>query len=280
MSGQNQFNPEKDIPLLHEKVILITGGYSGLGLEYVRQLAKHSPACIYVAGRSQTRAETAIRHLKSTGITADLRYLHMDLTSFTSIKSAVASFRENESRLDLLVHDAGIMLAPPGLTKEGYEVQFGTNYLGHAFITHLLLPVLQATSRIGVDVRVINVSSASEALLGKKQYDFEVFKTELRDESTQTRYYLSKLAQVYYSQVAAERYSDIKFICIHPGSDTTMPEKGALNQIWASVSLDAISGEFYCSVGVAVKGLKFNENKQVAEALWSWTQEEIEKYFN
>ncbi|KAG7127945.1 Short-chain dehydrogenase/reductase like protein [Verticillium longisporum] len=290
----NAWNPDDDIPNLDGRIILVTGGYSGLGLETVRQLARHNPTRIYVAGRSQERGETAIRKLKETVTNTDLRFLHMDLTSFQSVKSAVESFQESESRLDLLVNNAGIVFAPPGLTSDGYEVQFGTNYMGHALLTRLLLPVLRATAKTKADVRVVTVSSGSEAYTGKTTYDFEQFRTTMGNESTHTRHCLSKLALIHFAAAAAQRYPEVKFITIHPGAVRTTVGKnwdvgtlfllfirtwilffaarvevGALNQLWASASPDAVSGEFYHPVGVPGKGSQISRDAELRERLWS-----------
>lgn len=76
-----------------------------------------------------------------------ISYLPLDLSSFESVKAAVERFKATESRLDILINIAGIMMTPEGLTNEGYEIQFGTNHMGHAMLIQLLLPILQQTFR-------------------------------------------------------------------------------------------------------------------------------------
>lgn len=165
------------------------------------------------------------------------------------------------------------MMTAEGLTKEGYEIQFGTNHMGHTLFTQLLLPTLQETAKINPETRVISVASASESRAPIDIYKCDELKTMMADRHTTARYCISKIAQVHYNIAIAERYNDIKFICIHPGmvatnlhsessgrflkiflnvaiaSFATTVEKGALNQIWASVSPDARTGEFYGPVG-------------------------------
>ncbi|KAH6984286.1 hypothetical protein BKA56DRAFT_614035 [Ilyonectria sp. MPI-CAGE-AT-0026] len=138
-----KFNPDKDIPNLSGKVILVTGGNNGLGKETVLQLSKHEPAHIFLAARSEAKALPAIEEMcKAVPDAAPITFIPLDLASFDSIKQAAASFKAQSSQLHVLINNAGIMGTPAGTTKEGYEVQFGTNYVGHALLTKLLLPML------------------------------------------------------------------------------------------------------------------------------------------
>jgi NAD(P)-dependent dehydrogenase (short-subunit alcohol dehydrogenase family) len=129
----------------------------------VYQLSKHKPARIYLAARSKAKAEQAIDDItRFAPDHAPISFLELDLTSFESIKSAAKSFIASNDRLDILVNNAGIMACPAGLT---YEIQFGTNHVGHALLTKLLLPVLQRTAEYQPtgSVRIVNVSSGSES---------------------------------------------------------------------------------------------------------------------
>ncbi|KAK6499933.1 hypothetical protein TWF481_010289 [Arthrobotrys musiformis] len=306
--GGVKFRPREDIPDLSGRVILVTGGNSGLGLETIRQLVQHKPARIYLAARSAAKADEAIKQLQKSQPGAGelpISHLSLDLSSFDSIKSAVATFKKAETRLDILINNAGIMMVPEGLTKDGYEIQLGTNHLGHALLTQLLLPTLQATTKLNPDVRVVTLSSGSESFGPKTLYPVESFKSTMPKFSTQHRYAISKAANLHYSSAMAQRYKEIRFVCVHPGSvltnlaDTVMknegvlfkafliaytvmfitkPEQGALNQLWASVSPDAVSGEFYHPVGLAGKGSHHVKNMKEQEQLWDWTQEELKAH--
>lgn len=140
------FNTLHDIPDLAGKVALITGGSTGLGKEDVLQLAKHNPSRPYLAARTPSKAEAAIRDIKAAVPNANITFLQLDLASLKSVKQASDTFLASSDRLDLLINNAGIMALPERLTSDGYEVQFDTNHMGHD-LTKLLLPTLQATSR-------------------------------------------------------------------------------------------------------------------------------------
>ncbi|KAF5621073.1 alcohol dehydrogenase Bli-4 [Fusarium tjaetaba] len=300
-----KFSPDTDIPSQKGKVILITGGNSGLGLETARALLKHEPSRIFLACRSKEKFEQAVNDLKQSGSNTEVvSFLALDLASLSSIKSAAAEFQASSSRLDILINNAGIMMTPEGLTKEGYEIQIGTNHMGHAFFTHLLLPTLEETAKTNPDVRIVFVSSAGETMAPKNPYQLDQFKTTLPNISTISRYGISKLANIHYAAALAERYPKIKVISIHPGvvhTNLTGPirenslimgtltrvinsfvavdaAKGALNQLWAATDPKAESGVFYHPVGVKGKGSKLSQDKEAREKLWEWTQQEIKQH--
>ncbi|KAJ4002679.1 hypothetical protein NW752_002499 [Fusarium irregulare] len=302
-----KFSPDTDIPSLDGKVILITGGNSGLGLETTRQLLKHDPAKIFLACRSKAKFDQAITELQESGCkTEAVQFLSLNLASLESIKSAVKEFQEASTRLDVLVNNAGIMMTPEGLTEEGYEIQIGTNHMGHAFLTHLLLPTLEETTKLNPDVRVIFLASMGEAFAPKDPYHFDQFKTTMPNLSSSARYSISKLTNVHYAAALAERHPNLKVISLHPGvvqTNLTGPaissslivgtitrlvfsimgvnsSKGALNQLWALSSPEAETGVFYHPVGVKGKGSKLSQDKEAREKLWDWTQQEIKQHLS
>lgn len=169
--GGVHFDPAHDIPSLAGKVILITGGAGDLGKQVAIELARHNPACIYIADLPrEDEGKPVIDAIREAvgDEHAPVRYLAVDLSSFESIKNAAATFRAAEVRLDIAVLNAGIMRVRPGTTAEGYEITFGINYLGHALLTRLLLPTLLHTAELpGADVRVVAVSSEGHAMAPK-----------------------------------------------------------------------------------------------------------------
>ena len=114
------------------------------------------------------------------------------------------------------------MAQPASLTKDGYEAQFGTNHVGHALFTKLLLPTLEKTAaEPNSDVRIINLSSEGHKFAPKAGFVPEACKTDMADYNTWTRYGQSKLANILFSRVLAEKYPAITSVAIHPGAVMT-----------------------------------------------------------
>ncbi|KAH7305074.1 hypothetical protein BKA65DRAFT_203647 [Rhexocercosporidium sp. MPI-PUGE-AT-0058] len=303
------FNAETDIPALDGKVIFVTGGNVGLGKQTILQLSKHNPKRIYLAARTQSKAEAAIKELQSLVPSAQITYIHCDLMSLSSVQACAREFTTKEGRLDLLFLNAGIMATPPGTTTEGYEVQFGTNHVGHALLTKLLLPTLVKTAQEpGSDVRVICLSSLGHLYAPWSGISFPDLKSDMKSSTTWCRYAQSKLANILFAKALQKRYGEkgVKAVAVHPGVvDTelyrstfsgymglgklldkgkryvyTGVEKGALNQLWAAVGKrDAVQGgEYYTPVGVSGQGSKWCWDEELADRLWDWTENELIRY--
>ncbi|KAL3440883.1 short chain dehydrogenase [Aspergillus insuetus] len=290
----------QDIPDLRDQVIIVTGGNVGLGYETVRQLSLHNPARVYLAARSKDKATKAIKDLQETnpGV-ADVQFLQLDLASFESVKAAAAEFLTKESRLDILINNAGIMMTPEGLTKEGYEIQFGTNVMGPALFTQLLLPTLRETAKINPQTRVVILASAAHARAPSDIYQFDELRTTTPHRHTTARYTTSKLADIHYAKALAEREKRVKIIPVHPGMVATNlhhastgsflkpflnvavglfatpVEKGALSQVFAAVSPDAKSGQYYGPIGKAELGSKLAQDRGLQKKLFKYVQEQL-----
>jgi NAD(P)-dependent dehydrogenase (short-subunit alcohol dehydrogenase family) len=148
------FDADRDIPDLSSKVIVVTGGNSGVGKESILQLSKHKPAKLYMTARSKAKYDAAILDIKRSNPDANITFLELDLASFASVKMAASTLLAENTRLDILMANTGIMAVPPSLTKDGFKVKFGTNHLSHALFTKLLTPLLLKTAETpGSDVR-------------------------------------------------------------------------------------------------------------------------------
>ena len=225
------FDPSTSIPSLTGRIILVTGGNAGIGLQTVLQLSHHNPARIYLACRSQDKYDKALSEIQKSNPSAAqcLTFLQLDLTSFDSIKSAANTVLTGNDRLDILCNNAGIMGAPPGQTQEGYESHFGVNYIGHALLTTLLLPLLQSTAtHADVEkgsVRVINVTSMGYTLApaAKTESGIDLSDAAVRSNGngkhSYSLYGISKLANILFTKEAARRWSDsgVLSIAVHPG---------------------------------------------------------------
>lgn len=293
----------QDIPDLSGQVIIVTGGNAGLGYETIRQLSQHNPSTIYLASRSRDKAEKAIADLNANDPSAtNIRFLELDLASLESVRTAAAEFLCQESRLDILINNAGIMMTPEGLTKDGYEIQFGTNVLGPALFTQLLLPTLRDTARVNSQTRMVMLGSAAHARAPKDVYNFEKLRTTASDRHTTERYTTSKLANLHYAKALAERENAVKIIPVHPGMVSTNlhhastgtflkpflnlaicvagtpVEKGALSQIFAAVSPEAKHGQYYGPIGKAETGSEIAQNHDLQEKLFKWVQGELSEH--
>ncbi|KAK1830915.1 short-chain dehydrogenase [Podospora conica] len=280
------------------KSILITGAASGLGYQSVVSLLSHDrpPAVIFLTARTLAKAAAAVSTLPTTPThPTKIIPLALDLTSFASIAALPPSLPPG-SALDILLLNAGIMAVPPGLTADGYEIQFGTNHLGHALLTKLLLPLLQQSPA----PRVVVLSSAGHRSWpqgwGLKPGSLRTDASEL---GAYERYFRSKLANVLFAREMARRYPGVKTVSVHPGivdtgivgSETPWVvtaaikvfkplvvrsvEDGVRNQLWACVSDDVVSGEYYHPVGVAGKASKDAKDDGLAAELWEWTEKEL-----
>ncbi|KAK9481961.1 hypothetical protein V1527DRAFT_477938 [Lipomyces starkeyi] len=301
------FSPTKDIPDLSGKVIFITGGTSGLGAASVLELAKHNPARIYFSGRNATNALAIINRVQEEGSPTQVSFVNCDLGSLSSVKQAAENFIANESRLDILMCNAGIMAAPPGLTSDGYEIQFGTNHLGHALLIKKLLPLLLHTAEVpSGDVRIIVLSSLGFFLHPRSGIVFDSLKT-IQDFGffwAWRRYGQSKLANILYARELASRYPSLTSVSIHPGVVATglidnlsfanrllvqvtnigkilEPSQGVWNQLWAASAdkKQLVNGQFYEPVGRLSTSLdKTAKDSELAANLWEWTEKELQKY--
>lgn len=261
----NPFDPKKDIPTLEGKVVLITGANVGLGKAELQHLAENGvKAKLYLGARTKSKAEEAIKEILAVSPAGtEIHWLPIDLQDLRSVKQAAETIVRDNDRLDLLVNNAGIMMHPPGLTKDGYEVQFGTNHVGHFLLTRLLLPVLQKTaSDPRNDVRIINLTSDGHRAAPSPGFDPKAVKTDMKDFLSIRRYGQSKLANILFTTELVRRYPEITAVSIHPGGVMTNlsaefaknhpiisgvllwlmgmiapgPAEGALNQTWATIA--------------------------------------------
>jgi NAD(P)-dependent dehydrogenase (short-subunit alcohol dehydrogenase family) len=142
----------------------------------------------------------------------------MDLVSLKSVQNAAKQFLESSSRLDLLFNNAGIMVAPAGLTEDRYELQFGVNYLGHALLTKLLLSTLVKTAQLpDTDVRIITVSATTYSHAPEGGIKFDLLRSTQKENNKIVRYCQSKLANILHSNELARRFPSVMAVALHPG---------------------------------------------------------------
>jgi len=205
-----------DLPDLSGKVFVVTGGNSGLGLETARELSRKS-AHVVIACRDAAKAATALSEIRAGARGASIEAVNLDLASLASVRAFAEAFCANHHRLDALCNNAGVMALPYRKTADGFEMQFGTNHLGHFALTGFLLDVLCATP----GARVVNVSSSAHRF-GRIRFD------DLQSERSYGRwraYGQSKLANLLFTYELARRVEKagvaLLSVAAHPGYAAT-----------------------------------------------------------
>lgn len=217
---------------LNGKVVIVTGANSGIGFEAARVMAPYAGTIIVACRNEKVRggdsentapmlimrprgqnATEAAAKIRAESPGSDVRGMTLDLSSFASIRAFAASFKALALPLHVLVCNAGVMATPREFTADGWELQFGTNHLGHFLLTHLLLDNLlaHAPSRV-----VVLSSRAHEGARSKIDYD------NLRSErsySAWAAYSRSKLCNVYFARELARRFGarGLTAVAVHPG---------------------------------------------------------------
>ncbi|KAF1967762.1 NAD(P)-binding protein [Bimuria novae-zelandiae CBS 107.79] len=288
------WNPSKDIPDLSGKVIVVTGGSSGLGKESVHQLVKHNPSKIYLTARTSARGNAAINAIESATPAAKgkIAYLEVDMASLASVKRAADRVLTAESRLDILMSNAGVMAVPAGVTEDGYESQFGTNHMGPSLFTKLLLLLLSKTATApDSDVHIVNLSSELFKSAPMGGILFDSLKTPQSEISSMARYGQSKLADALHTHILAQKYPQIKSVALHPSVVNTglldtfkkdHPIIGGLVGVVAGIFLtnvhDGAKRQLWAATAPSkeVKNGAITKDEALAERLWEWTNKELE----
>lgn len=226
---------EDQIPDQSGRSALVTGGNSGLGLRTAQVLAAKG-ARVLLACRSQERGERALREIAATA-SARPELVRLDLADLASVRRCAEQARDlTGDSLDLLINNAGVMGTPRGVTKDGFETQFGTNHLGHAALTWLLMPALRGAANrstaagqdgAGDSPRIVTVSSVAA---GGGHLDLDDPHFERRRYSPATAYGQAKLANQMFAVELDRRLhaagdnaagDDIVSVGAHPGYTTT-----------------------------------------------------------
>jgi len=288
-----------DLPELSGKVFVVTGGNSGLGLETARELARKG-GHVVIACRNAAQARAALENIRTSAPRASVESMSLDLADLASVRAFAAALRERHGRLDALCNNAGVMALPYRKTVDGFEMQLGTNHLGHFALTGLLLETLLATP----GARVVSVSSGAHRI-GRIRFDD--LQSERRYSKWQA-YGQSKLANLLFTYELARRAEkagvDLTALAAHPGYAATnlqaagprmqgsvLGERivalsnrllaqpaamGALPTLYAAAAKDVRSGDYYGAGGPAelwghpkrVGSSRRSRDLEVAARLW------------
>jgi len=307
---------EKELSDQTGKVFIVTGGTSGVGKALVQILYSHN-AKVYLTGRSEQKATDAIKSIKSSvpDATGELVYLHLDLDDLTTIKKSAEEFLSKEKKLDVLWNNAGVMVPPDGSkTKQGYEMQLGTNNVAPFLFTKLLTPLLVETAKTASpgSVRVVWVaSSAAEATSPKGGVDMNNLDYK-QNKQGWTKYGVSKAGNVLHGKEYAKLHKDdgIVSVSLNPGNLKTdlqrhmsglmsyvldfilfPPIQGAYTELFAGLSPDVKmeqTGAWIQPWGrlgvplrkdlVAASKTEAEGGTGIAAKFWEWSEEQVKPY--
>jgi retinol dehydrogenase-12 len=299
---------EKECPDLTGKVYIVTGGATGIGY-YLTKFLVEKNAKVYVVARNQQKIDDAISKLRQEVSNANIGHFMCDFADLSTVKPAVDKFLKQEARLDGIVHNAGVMMPPHGSeTKQGYEMQLGTNNVGPFLLQKFLddIMILTAKSAPKNSTRIVWVSSSahnySPANGGIKWSDINykekpLIKIEPYGQSKAINFYTAVQWGKHYEN------SNVLSVCVHPGvlkseltrhlnyfesfvmkllsSDTIY---GAYSEFFGLLSPEITeehNGAFIQPFGVIgsprpdIMEMAQGEN---GEAIWNWLEEQIKPY--
>ncbi|OBL05211.1 short-chain dehydrogenase [Mycobacterium sp. 1245499.0] len=234
----------KDIPDQTGRVAVITGANTGLGYETALALADRG-AHVVLAVRNLDKGKDAAARITAHSPHADVALQELDLTSLQSVRSAAEQLRTAHDRIDLLINNAGVMWTPKSTTKDGFELQFGTNHLGHFALTGLLLDRLLPVA----GSRVVTVSSLGHRILADIHFD------DLQWERSYNRvaaYGQAKLANLLFTYELQRRlapHGTTIAVAAHPGGSRTELTRNlpplverVVTPVFGLISQDAAAG--------------------------------------
>lgn len=200
---------------LSGKTVLVTGGSSGLGQETARAMAAKG-AHVIISARNPAQIEDAVAAIKADVPDAQLETLTCDLASLESIKAAGTEANQRFDKIDILINNAGVMACPKMQTSDGFEMQFGTNHLGHFALTKHLMPLVEA----GSDKRIVNLSSRGHHISPANLDDPHFETTEYTPWESYGR---SKTANILFTKGLEDRFADkgVHAYAVHPGGIQT-----------------------------------------------------------
>ncbi|MQY23141.1 SDR family NAD(P)-dependent oxidoreductase [Nocardia macrotermitis] len=207
---------ESDIPAQNDRIAVVTGANTGLGFETARALAAHG-ASVVLAVRDVEKGKQAAARIADVAPGARVSVQQLDLTSLESISTAAKELHATHPKIDLLINNAGVMHTPHQTTKDGFELQFGTNHLGHFALTGRLLDMMLPTP----GSRVVTVSSNGHRIRAAIHFD------DLQWERSYSRieaYGQAKLANLMFTyelQRRLARNGETIAAAAHPGGANT-----------------------------------------------------------
>lgn len=251
---------------------------------------------VILAVRNVQKGQGVADEIRQKYPATDVAVRELDLASLESVRAFVKTFIRDHDRLDVLINNAGIMMCPYSKTRDGFEIQMGTNHLGHFALTGLLMPLLEKTE----GSRIVALSSGAHAM---GSIDLSDLNWEERNYNTQRAYGDSKLANLYFTYELARRLesngNNPRVTAAHPGWTATdlqrhsglmrfmnvflaqNVEMGALPTLWAAFDEDAKAGDFFGPEGmfhmrgypVVQDSSELSHDEHMARELWRVSEE-------
>jgi retinol dehydrogenase-12 len=305
---------ETECPDQTGKVFIVTGSTAGVGKE-LAQILYSKNAKVYIAARSSEKAEKVITAIKASfpDSKGELVYLHLDLDDLTTIKASADEFLSKETKLDVLWNNAGVMVPAQGSkTKQGYELQLGTNNVAPFLFTKLLTPILVDTAKANAPgtTRVVWVSSSAVEMSPKGGVDLNNLDYKV-DKGAWAKYGVSKAGNLLHSHEFARRYGKdgVISIALNPGNLKSelqrhlpslvvslmsimlyTPIHGAYTELFAGLSPTVTPEQNGAWVipwgrfGVPRKDLVLAAKEEsegglgTAKKFWEWSEEQVKEY--
>lgn len=278
---------------LSDKVCVITGASSGLGRESARALAAVGAHVVLTARNQDALTQTA-EWVRAEVPGARTSTVGLDLTALADVRAAAGAIRDITPSIHVLMNNAGVMFTPFGRTRDGFELQMGTNHFGHFELTRLLVPQLAAAG----NARIVALSSGGHVL---GDVDFDDPHWESREYDKFVAYGASKTANILHAKEADRRLRGlgIRAYAIHPGTvatslarymsksdfsqlrtyagghlDLVVPEHGAATQVWAAVSPELVDrgGLYLEDCGVSEVVAPYARDEQRAADWWDLSE--------
>lgn len=296
--------------------VIVTGGSSGIGIETVRAVAKAGARCV-IAARDMVKAKQVADDVILTTGNSNVECEELELDSLKSVNSFVQRYLEKKRPLHILINNAGVMACPLSYTKDGIEMQFGTNHIGHFALTLGLLPALkQAAQLSGRKSRVVNVSSTAHV---RSDIDFDDVNFKKRQYDGFISYGQSKTANILFSIGLTNRFKDegIVSTAVMPGVIQTnlqrhmdqatiegiktrfkkwkSLEQGASTTVWAAVApeFENVGGLYLENCTISKQGesrekiyevmfgyMPYVMNPESVEKLWTLSEQIVKEHSN
>ncbi|MFS0837214.1 SDR family oxidoreductase [Paenibacillus sp. 1P03SA] len=276
---------------MKQKIMMVTGANSGMGLATTVALARQGAKVIMVC-RSEERGRSALREAMEASGSADIELMQCDLGSLRSIRNFAADFKSRYDHLDVLINNAGVVSLKRETTSDGFEVMMGVNHLGHFLLTNLLLGPLKRAEQ----GRIVVVSSGAHKI-GKIRWE-DPYLT--KGYTVWTGYAQSKLANILFTRELAARLkgTSVTVNALHPGAVGTQigvdrntgfgksvlamlrpffltPAQGAETAVYLATSdnVECATGEYFYRKKIAPVSARAKD-KELAAKFWDWSERE------